>query len=253
MINLEGTRDNKKKIIKVSLFILVIVIIISVISILLMKYNVEGETNLPFELEEILVISSADANEINPGEKRWNLDILQNNDIYIEIKKNGKYNGNEELQKVIIQNITYNSMPQIGEPHIYKPSEEGDFTYIYSNESICDNNILEYNVTGSNNMKKMELANDGGVITFSSCSKNIAQYISDEDTEIKYDGSLLQKVNISKEQLKYKLSFEIIIETVSEKKYKASISLDIPIDNFITEGIAKKEIKNNNEIIFKRI
>ena len=42
----------------------------------------------------------------------------------------------------------------------------------------------------------MELANDGGLVTFSSCSKNIAQYVSDEDTEIKYDGSLLQKVNM---------------------------------------------------------
>lgn len=99
MIDLEGTRDNKKKVIKISLFILVIVIIISVIGILLMKYNVEGETNLPFELKEVLVISSADANEMENKEKRWNLEILQNNDIYIEIKKNNKYNGNEELKK----------------------------------------------------------------------------------------------------------------------------------------------------------
>ena len=252
MIDLEGTRDNKKKVIKISLFILVIVIIISVICILLMKYNVEGETNLPYELEEILIISSADANEIENGEKRWNLDILQNNDIYIEIKKNNKYSGNEELKKVTIQNINYLSQPQTGEPHIYKPSSEGDFTYIYSDENIS-NDILEYNVTGSNNIKKMELANDGGLVTFSSCSKNIAQYVSDEDTEIKYDGSLLQKVNINEQQLKYKLSFDIIIETVSEKKYKASIILDVPIDNFINEGITKKEIKNSEEIIFKRI
>lgn len=252
MIDLEGTRDNKKKVIKISLFILVIVIIISVICILLMKYNVEGETNLPYELEEILIISSADANEIENGEKRWNLDILQNNDIYIEIKKNNKYSGNEELKKVTIQNINYLSQPQIGEPNIYKPSSEGDFTYIYSDENIS-NDILEYNVTGSNNIKNMELANDGGLVTFSSCSRNIAQYVSDEDTEVKYDGSLLQKVNINEQQLKYKLSFDIIIETVSEKEYKASIILDVPIDNFINEGITKKEIKNIEEIIFKRI
>lgn len=253
MIDLEGTRDNKKKIIRISLFILVIVIILSVISILLMKYNVEGETNLPFELKEVLIISSADANKIEPGEKRWNLDILQNNDIYIEIKKNNKYKSNEELKKVIVQNINYDTTPQIGEPHIYKPSVEGDFTYVYSDENIINNNVLEYDVTGSNNMKKMELANDGGVITFSSCSKNIAQYISDDDTEIRYDGSLLQKVNINEEQLKYKISFEIIIETVSEKKYRASVSLDIPLDNFINDGIEQNEIKNNDEIIFKRI
>lgn len=102
-------------------------------------------------------------------------------------------------------------------------------------------------------MKKMELANDGGLVTFSSCSNNIAQYVSDDETEIKYDGSLLQKVNINEEQLKYSLSFDIIIETVSEKKYKASVTLEIPIENFINDGIAKKEIKDNEEIIFKRI
>ena len=252
MIDLEGSRKNKKKVIKISLFLLVIVVIISVIGILLMKYNVEGETNLPFELKEILIISSADANEIENGEKRWNLDILQNNDIYIEIKKNNYYNGNEELKNVTIENINYISKPQIGEPHIYKPTQEGDFTYIYSDEYIS-NDILEYSVTGSNNIKKMELANDGGLVTFSSCSKNIAQYVSDEDTEIKYDGSLLQKVNINEEQLKYSLGFDIIIETVSEKKYKASITLDIPMDNFINDGLAKKEIKDNEKIIFKRI
>ena len=99
----------------------------------------------------------------------------------------------------------------------------------------------------------MELASNGGIITFSSCSTNLAQYQSDDDTEIKYDGSILEKSNISESQLKYRLSFDVVIETVSGKKYKATVSLDLPLDNITKDGTVKKEIKEKDKIIFKRI
>ncbi len=248
-----GTRDNKKKIITIALFTSMVMILLAIVVVLLLKYNVEGETNLPFELKNILLISTADAEENDNPDKRWDLSILQNNDIYLEVKKNNKYRGNEELKNIVIQNIQYDTKPEVGTPCIFKPSKEGDFTYIYTDENKVDDGTLEYTVTGSNNIKNMELASNGGIITFSSCSTNLAQYQSDDDTEIKYDGSLLEKSNISESQLKYRLSFDVVIETVSGKKYKATVSLDLPLDNITKGGTVKKEIKEKDKIIFKRI
>ena len=51
-----GTRDNKKKIITIALFTSMVMILLAIVVVLLLKYNVEGETNLPFELKNILLI-----------------------------------------------------------------------------------------------------------------------------------------------------------------------------------------------------
>ena len=49
-----------KKIIKRSILILVVVLAIAVIGLIILKYNVEGEQNMPFQLSELLVVSTAE-------------------------------------------------------------------------------------------------------------------------------------------------------------------------------------------------
>ena len=41
-----------------SMIILIIAIIIFTVGIIVLRYNVEGETNMPFELSKIAIISS---------------------------------------------------------------------------------------------------------------------------------------------------------------------------------------------------
>ena len=66
-----------KKIIHIFIAILITVLIATIIALLILKYNVEGEDNLPFELSKIMVISTAEGNDIEgeQTENKWNLKI----------------------------------------------------------------------------------------------------------------------------------------------------------------------------------
>ena len=81
------------KIIHIFIAILITVLIATIIALLILKYNVEGEDNLPFELSKIMVISTAEGNDIEgeQTENKWNLKLSQNNDIYLEISHRNIY------------------------------------------------------------------------------------------------------------------------------------------------------------------
>ena len=64
---------------------------------------------------------------------------------------------------------------------------------------------------------------------------------------------MLKLTNITQEDLKTQLSFNIIIKLTSGKKYQATINLDIPTDDIIEKGTIGKEITELDGIIFKRI
>ena len=246
-----GIKKNTNRVIYICIGVFFAVLIIVLVAMFLLKYHVEGEKKLPFEITEMLIISTADGiGEDNEG-NRWNISILQNNDIYINIKEKISKEKPDSLKKIILQNFNINNGPEKGEPKIYHPTDDKDLIYLYKEENqILDK--AEYNVATSSNVKKMQISKEGGIVSFSSCSTNIARYISNEDTQIKYDGSLLNKVNITEEQIQYTITFDIIVEMESGKKYKGSITLELPLKDLITDGTVKKEIKSFDNIVFKR-
>ena len=76
-------KDKKEKL-KLAVTLAVIVIAFGIAITIMLKYSQEGETNMPFNLSEIIVVSSAEGvtKEENPDNYKWNLDIMQYNDIY---------------------------------------------------------------------------------------------------------------------------------------------------------------------------
>ena len=62
----------------------------------------------------------------------------------------------------------------------------------------------------------------------------------------------MKNVNISSESLKYKIKFDLIIETTSTT-YKTSLSYDVPVGKIEDEGISKLYVENFDKIIFKRV
>ena len=84
-----------KKYFHISMLIVILTIIVFSVGLLILKYNVEGETNMPFNLTKISVISSVEGIDKDSGENKWAFDIYQNNDIYIYIDKNEKYKQTE--------------------------------------------------------------------------------------------------------------------------------------------------------------
>lgn len=243
---------NDKKKIYISLIFAIVVIGIVIIGMQLLKYNVEGEKSLPFKLTKMLIISTADGIGKEDSQYLWDLDILQKNDVYIEIKENKEDIKNDQFKKITLENFIISNGPQKGEPKIYHPVNDKDLVYVYKEENIS-NEKIEYNVAEKSNIKKLEISSNEGLVSFSSCSSNVASYKSNEDTEVSYDGKLLNKVQITEEEVKYDVSFDMIIEMESKKTYKATFNLQLPLKNITSDGIVKSEIKDFENIVFKRI
>ena len=72
-----------KKSFHICIVIVIISIILFALGIIVLRYNVEGETNMPFILKKIILISSSEGIDKDSGENKWTFDINQNNDIYI--------------------------------------------------------------------------------------------------------------------------------------------------------------------------
>ena len=89
------------------------------------------------------------------------------------------------------------------------------------------------------------------IIAISFCNPNIATYIGNED-KMTYDGTLLNKVGITLEQIKATIKFDLILETSSGKKYKAEINLQTPEEDITQTGIVINEDTDLKNIVFKR-
>lgn len=238
-----------KKSFHICMVIVMIAIILFVLGIIVLKYNVEGETNMPFKLKKIILISSSEGIDKDAGENKWAFDINQNNDIYLYIEKNQNYDKQEAIKAITIDNINVQKDEEKGSIKFYKPNISENGT-IFSN--IEENLIqsIEYEGAMESDIKNLKISNQGGKVVFRYANDNIAEYVSN-DEEINHS-ELLKKSNITEENLKAKLTFDFTIKTEAGKEYKANISLNMPVGSVIDNGTASNEITDMSNVIFKR-
>ena len=117
-----------KKIIHIIIVVIIIFAILSVAGILILRYQVEGESNIPFEISKISIIETVEGIEKEEATEKWNFNVNQNNDIYIYIEKNSDYNKTEIIEDVEISNInikkTNNKNTNIAKIVIVQTSKE---------------------------------------------------------------------------------------------------------------------------------
>lgn len=80
--------------------IIVIAFLFFTLGIIILKYSVEGETNMPFELSKIAVISSSEGIDKQATNTKWAFDVYQSNDVFLYIDKNKNYGKTEMIQSV---------------------------------------------------------------------------------------------------------------------------------------------------------
>ena len=223
-------RNLNEKIFHVIAIIGIIFVILCIGGILVLRYHVEGESNMPFKITKISLVESVEGNAVEGATEKWNLNVNQNNDIYVYIEKNSSYGKTEIIQEVEINNIKMNKQIEKGETKLYKPvrDEKRMFTNSAENEITGITYIGEL----ESNIKEQKISNQGGIVAFRYAINNLAQYISDTDEQIDHS-QLLKLTNITQEDLQTKLSFDIIIKLTSGKKYQATIDLAIPSDETI--------------------
>jgi len=240
----------KSNILKKSLFFSVLCVLIMIVISIMVRYDVEGEKELPFSISKILLVSTVDGQRVDDKENIWNINVTQVNDVFMYINKTSD---DETLIKSIkLENFVINNAPKKGEIELYRPT--GELSNLYSQS---EQNYIDYSITylGGviDDMKSLEIANQGGVLGFRFAVTNIGSYVSNENTEIIYDGRLLTNLGISEEEVKFDVSFDITIETDDNIKYRGRTSLDMPVSGFIEQGSASIEITDFSNVIFKRI
>lgn len=77
----------QSKIFHICMIIVIITIIVFIAGMLVLRYNVTGEVNMPFTLKKIAIISSQEGIDDGQTDTKWSFDIYQANDLYLIYRK----------------------------------------------------------------------------------------------------------------------------------------------------------------------
>lgn len=241
----------KKRIIHIYIIIFVIAIILLTSLICIFKYNIEGETNMPFNLKKMSIISTAQSDTTQNTEGVWHANIIQKNDFFFTFEKNEKHKKEDIITKIRFENFNITKTNEKGNIEIYRPSNTNN-GYTYSEQYLVKES-LEYVGGLSTNTEILEINNQGGLIGFSIITKNLGEYIFNKNEILPSDGTMLNKANIVEEDISFKVSFDLIIETDSEHQFKSNITVDLPVENILETGIGKLEDNSLKNVVFKRL
>ena len=240
-----------KRVFHICMIISILVLMLFVFGMVALRYEVEGETNLPFSISKIIIISNIIGEEKEDSEYNWDFSVNGINDIYMSIEKNSGYIDTEVIEEIVLSNFNLLLHPNKGQMAIVKPYKEEGHLFKMSQDNIV--NEVIYKAGLANNIKKLEIGNQGGILLFRYANLNIGEYKSNEGDTIKHNSSLLSKIGVSKDEIYSTLSFEMNIKLKSEKQYQASIQLKMPIEQMTDEKAGSIEITDLSNIVFKRI
>lgn len=229
---------------------LTIFIILLIAGFIILKYEEQGETNLPFNLAKINIVSTAKEETVKNEEEKWQMNILQNNDIYFYIEKNEEYKKDVVIEKIIFDNFNIIEKNNVGEVKFYKPSEDESDVYKYKEDYEVSS--IEYKGSLVTNNNLLEINNQGGTVEFSIANINLGSHPIDQEQTLSADGSLLNLINANYEDLKFSVSFDMTIVVEGDNTYKAQIVLDLPVGDITQEGVCTEEDDELENVVFKR-
>lgn len=244
-------KEKRKGTIKFAIFISVIIISVVAVAIIMLKYAIEGETNMPFILSKITIVSTAEGLPKQQEEHKWALDLVQNNDIYFQIDRNPNFKKQEKIEKIIIENFKTIEKPKVGMLKKYMPNSTEGRLFTYSDAYLV-NTKLEYMGASKDSNQDLQIGNQGGMLVLRYTNTQIGEYVSDEEGEIVHDGTLLQKIGITEQDLRCKVSFDFIIQ-LENKAFKTTVLLELPSGNILENGTTSMEKTDLGDLVFKRI
>lgn len=243
--------DNKKQMIKLVIAITILIFILVIVGVLMIKYEVEGETNMPFRLSKLIVVGTVEGVENGESDKKWDFSIFQNNDIHFYIDQNSTNSQNLFIKSIKIDNIKVIEEPQKGNIKAYMPNSEAGRLFAYS-EQFEIKEKLEFKGASQSSSTNLEIGSKGGTAVFRISNTNIGEYSSDKDKQIEHNASLLEKIGANYEEIKFKVAFDFTMET-TQAKYKANVELNLPTSEFGEDKNCYLEINDTSDIIFKRV
>ena len=129
----------KEKLKEAILLFIIIIAFGSVLSIML-KYENEGEKNMPFNLTEMLIISSVDETQKaeNPENYKRNLNLNQYNDFYLKFERNDNFKETSYIENITIENIEIRSKKE-NNISTFIPSNVEEKLFVYEDNFKIEN------------------------------------------------------------------------------------------------------------------
>ena len=240
---------SKTKIILTTIFVLLCIILIVLtyhrLKLFTQKTSLENSylsfaeknQNTIFSIDQIVFFSSSDCKNKVSSKTNFTIENLYSyTDIALFINNNSNENTLENtLKEVYISDIKFTQTPLVGEPKLYYKDLNN-----FANSTIVDTNLindnLNFSITSEDNadLSTPVLYNNcANPIVLSYVNENIkTDYtITDTSIPITYNGSLLQRCNVTLDSLKTTIAFNIFITNNNDEKFKTFISLDIPYTN----------------------
>lgn len=243
--------EKRKQTIKLILSITILVLLFIFVAIMMIKYEVEGETNMPFKLSKIVVIGTVEGidKEENKG-TNWDIDIYQNNDVYFYIDQNEENSQDELIKSIKVDNIQITKAPQKGNVKVYMPNSKEGRLFDYDDQFLVTDK-LEYHGGSESSYSNLEIGSKGGKALIGFSNVNIANYTPNKNENIIHNSSLLKKVNVKNEEICFSVSFDFTIET-TKNKYKSNISLNMPVQDLDNNERCYLEKTDMSDVVFKR-
>ena len=146
---------------------------------------------MPFKLSKIVIGSMVVSSDNPIANDVLENEIVQNNGIYFEIKKNEKYEKEATIKSIEISNIQIIKKPQKGDIKVYMPNTTENKKFTYSDNYILEGNSLTYKGASRSDTTNLEINNQGGIIGIAFGNNKLGTYnIMNEETII--DGTMLK-------------------------------------------------------------
>lgn len=201
----------------------------------------ENETAM-FNVNKIQYYSDVNAvsNQTTYQNPEWNLNVYQYTDIAIYVERIDEFSNENYIKSLYLDNFKISESKE-GKQKIYYLNPlnfgDGDILELYDENEISYR--LEYNIINYENEE-----NDIGYsipIFFEDCSNPITlRYLNSDILEnytistteqIKFNGSLLKNSNISLDDIKTNISFDLNIISDNNETHSININIDIPLNN----------------------
>lgn len=262
--------DKKKfilTIITVILFIIVLILCYLLLYKYVLKRNLENSAldfsdknqGTIFEINNVTFFSSCDAKNKSASSSNFTLENLyQYTDMafFITSPKEEK-NLENTLKSVYIDNINFTKLPTLGTPSLYYKN-----IYNFAKSDIIDSNLinnrLDFNISSEDetSLDTPTLYNNlANPIVLSYANNNIkTDYtITNTNSPLTYDGSLLKKCDILLNWIRSSISFDIYITNNLDQEFKCTVFIDIPLESeeeSIYDGSVT--LNNNTNFVFYR-
>ncbi|MCL2383989.1 MAG: hypothetical protein FWC79_07780 [Oscillospiraceae bacterium] len=243
-----------KKTIHAYIIVIAIAVILAIVGLIMLRYSVEGERNLPFEIKSILIVSTVEGGAVERDDyEQWFIELFQINDIFFEITKNANHRREDTIRSVVFENIRIEAYNDIGTAKMYRQYNNYG-GYQYTEEFLLTDRI-EFEGNTSTDIGALQINNQGGVlIGFRVALKDIGRYPVTEDEIFRANGAALNSAGINLDDITMTLLFDIIIETGSGHRTRAEYSIELPAGNILEEeeGRLHTRITDLSNMVFRR-